>query len=94
METRFCPPNLLLVPPVEHPLLDLLAADQSSLAQHAEVLASGWIAYGELVSDVAAANAIPDRLAVFPGREMTHRIFEPFENQHRFWFASAPTTST
>src|SRR5258706_10633552 len=69
-----------LVPLVERPLLDPPGPDESRMGEDPHVLAEGRLADAELAGDEHAADAVVDEVAVDLGREMRHRILEPFED--------------
>src|SRR5215469_14375966 len=49
---------------VEHPLLDLLAADQPRLAEHLEMLAAGRLADAELLRNEERTHPVADQVTI------------------------------
>src|SRR5262245_37624534 len=73
-----------LVTLIEHPLLDLRAADQPSPAEDLQVLPARWLAHPELVRDEQRAHPVPHQVTVALSRKMRPRITQPLQDQQPF----------
>jgi hypothetical protein len=69
-QRRFHFDNALLVSFIEGPLFDALPTDQAGLDEDAQVLARGWLADAQFLSDEQAAHAILHQVAVHLRRKM------------------------
>jgi hypothetical protein len=68
------------VAPVERPLFDSFAADETGLRQNLEVFARGRLAHPELARDEDAAHSVADQVAIHLLGKMPDRIPEPLQN--------------
>jgi len=72
-------PDSCFVAPVERPLLDSLAPDETGLRQDLQVLASRRLAHAELARDENTADAVADQVAIHLLGEMPDRVLEPLQ---------------
>src|SRR5215472_6096582 len=76
-----CLRDAVFVALVEHPLLDLLAADQPRLAEHLQMLAAGRLAHAELLGDEQRTDPVAHQVTVALGREMPLGVTQPRQDQ-------------
>src|SRR5579859_26494 len=68
------------VAPVERPLFDSLAADETGLRQNLQVFARGRLAHPEFTRDENTTHAVADQVAFRLLGEMPDRVLEPLQN--------------